>query len=86
MAVFERTFKTYTGERTPDKSRFLVLPRYAYGEILKSKILIIVMTAWLLWNAVLAVLLYVPHNASILKLFQAEASFLAALPVFRGDA
>ena len=86
MAVFERTFKTYDGERTPDKARFLVLPRYAYKEVLKSKILIIAMTAWLLWIAVLGILLYVPHNSSVLKLFQAEASFLLSLSVFRGDA
>jgi ABC-2 type transport system permease protein len=86
VAVFERTFKIYDGERTPENSRFLVLPRYAYKEVLKSKILIIAMTAWLLWSLVLAILLYVPHNSSVLKLFQAEASFLLSLPVFRGDA
>ena len=86
MAVFERTFKTYEGERTPEKWRFLVLPRYAYKEVLKSKILIIAMTAWLLWTGVLAILLYVPHNSSVLKIFQAEASFLMSLPIFRGDA
>ena len=38
MAVYERTYKRYTGPTTPQASRFLVLPRYAFRDVFKSRI------------------------------------------------
>jgi ABC-2 type transport system permease protein len=37
MAVYERTYKRYTGEMTPRWSRFTVLPRYALKEVFGSR-------------------------------------------------
>ena len=41
MAVYERTYKGYEGEQTPEWSRFLVIPRYAYQQVFASKAFIV---------------------------------------------
>jgi len=38
MAVFERTYRPYAGAVTPTRSRFLILPRYAYADVFKSRL------------------------------------------------
>ena len=38
MAVHDRGFKAYSGTLTPEWSRFLVVPRYAYREVFKSRL------------------------------------------------
>ena len=38
MAVYERTYRPYQGTLTPERTRFLVLPRYAYREIFRTKL------------------------------------------------
>lgn len=38
MAVYERTYKRYTGPLTPQRNRFLVLPRYAMKDVFRSRI------------------------------------------------
>ncbi len=40
MAVYERTYKRYVGDLTPTWSRFLVLPKYAFPEVFKSRFLV----------------------------------------------
>ncbi|HET8546738.1 MAG TPA: hypothetical protein VFL57_01980 [Bryobacteraceae bacterium] len=39
MAVYKRAYKPYTGSLTPTWSRFLILPRYAFRTVFRSKIL-----------------------------------------------
>lgn len=70
MAVYERTYRRYEGELTPGPSRITVLPRYAYQEILKSKLFMAFIVLCLIWSFGLACVLYIPHN---LGLFQIEA-------------
>ena len=40
MAVYERTYKPYTGPLTPEWSRFLVVPNYAFREVFQKKLLL----------------------------------------------
>lgn len=39
MAVYKRSYRPYEGPLTPERARFLVLPRYAFQEIFESRIL-----------------------------------------------
>lgn len=72
MAVYERSYKSYTGYLTPERTRFLVLPRYAYKEVVRSKLFVsFLMLCWLLPLS-LSLLIYLPHNSSFLKLVQAS--------------
>ncbi len=40
MAVYERTYKRYTGRQTPQWTRFLILPRFAFRDVFRSKLLV----------------------------------------------
>jgi len=37
MAVYERNYGRYKGELTPEWSRFLILPRYAWKDVFDSR-------------------------------------------------
>ncbi len=73
MAVYERTYQPYTGPTTPQRSRFLILPRYAYEEIFKSKAFLAFFVACFVWPAILALMIYASYSASFLK-FLAQQS------------
>ena len=72
MAVYERTYRSYRGELTPQKTRFLVLPRYAYQEVFKSKLFIAFLVLCGIWPLALAVMIYLPHNLKFLSVIQVE--------------
>ena len=40
MAVYERSYHSYAGRLTPERSRFLVLPRYAIEEVFRSRLFV----------------------------------------------
>lgn len=86
MAVYEHTYRPYAGETTPLPSRLSVFPRYAYQEVLKSKLFLAFMVICLLWPFALACILYIPHNLGFLKTFQLDAEDLKILPFFNFDA
>ena len=84
MAVYERTYRPYTGPLTPERTRFLVLPRYSYAEVFHSKLFIGFFVACYVWPLVLSVLIYLPYNLSLLELIKLQAGDLLAF--FRFDA
>ncbi|MEM7583495.1 MAG: ABC transporter permease subunit [Acidobacteriota bacterium] len=69
MAVYERSYKRYEGALTPQWSRFLVLPRYAYEEVVRSKLFIIFFILCLIHPAIQAIRIYLYHRGS--KIFEA---------------
>ncbi|MBL8168526.1 MAG: ABC transporter permease subunit [Acidobacteria bacterium] len=68
MAVYEHHYKPYEGQLTPTWSRFLVLPRYAYQDLLKYKFFIGFLVACYICPLIYTVLIYLHHNASALQL------------------
>jgi ABC-2 type transport system permease protein len=72
VAVYERNYRRYTGSLTGELDRILVFPRYAYEEILRSKLFLTFMIVCLLWSFALACLLYIPHNLGFIKMFQLD--------------
>lgn len=67
MAVYERNYRPYDGEITPRGERFLVLPRYAYEQVFKSRLFAAFLLVWFIWPLVLAFGIYLPHNLSVLE-------------------
>ena len=67
MAVYDRTFRPYDGERTPAWSRFLVLTRYALKDVFKSKLLVVFFTLCFAWPLLSASAIYLRHNADLLE-------------------
>ena len=82
MAVYERTYRRYTGPLTPSWSRFLILPRYAYREVFKSRMFLSFFVLCFAVPVVGLVLLYLRHNVSALAVFQvSQEQIQQALPV-----
>lgn len=82
MAVYERTYRRYEGPVTPSWSRFLILPRYAFGEVFKSRMFLSFFLLCFAAPVVGLVLLYLRHNLSALALFQlSQEQFQQMLPV-----
>lgn len=70
MAVYEHAYAPYEGSLTPSWSRFLILPRYAFRDLFKSKIVTILFAVCFVPPLVMAVIIYLHHNANALAIFE----------------
>ncbi len=66
MAVYDRNFGIYQGERTPAWSRFLILPRYAYQEVLQSRLFVAFLGFCCLVPFAGLLIIYLHHNMAAL--------------------
>ena len=79
MAVYEQTYKPYTGALTPEWSRFLIIPRHAFRGVFKSKLFTAFYVICFIPLLVEAVLIYLHHNPVALTIMQVNARDL--LPI-----
>lgn len=79
MAVYEHLYRSYEGKSRSPLSRFLVIPRYALGDVFKSKILTTVFILCFIYPLVAAILVYLHHNANALAVLQINVKEL--LPI-----
>ena len=70
MAVYEHTYKQYLGKLTPEWSRFLVIPRHAFGDVFKSKLFTAFFVVCFLPLLFEAILIYLHHNVSALAIMK----------------
>jgi ABC-2 type transport system permease protein len=91
MAVYKRTYKGYSGALTPKWSRFLILPRYSYSRLFKSKFLLLFDLACLIYPLGCVAYIYLAHNTSFLRvlsarpsLFSVDADFFVTFCSFQG--
>ena len=68
MAVYKKTYRPYDGALTPSFTRFLVIPRYAFEDMRKSRFLTIFFLASFIYPLIAALIIYVQHNVSALNL------------------
>ncbi len=74
MAVYKKTYRPYEGELTPSWKRFLVVTRYAFEDLHRSRFLNIFYIATFLYPLICALLIYIQHNASVLNLVGAQSA------------
>jgi len=74
VAVYKKTYRPYDGALTPSWSRFLVVTRYAFEDLQRSRFLNIFYLATFIFPLVCALIIYVQHNASVLSLFGAQGT------------
>lgn len=67
MAVYEQTYKRYQGFLTPEWSRFLVLPRYAFRDVFKGRMFAIFFALCFLPPFAGLLMIYLHHNLTALK-------------------
>src|ERR1044072_7774286 len=66
MAVYEQTYKPYTGKLTPEWSRFLIIPRHTLRGVFNSKLFTAFFVVCFVPLLVEAVLIYLRHNVTAL--------------------
>mgnify|MGYP003296789998 CR=1 FL=1 len=76
MAVYDHSYKNYTGPLTPDWSRFLVIPRHAFRDVFKSKLFTAFFAICFIPLLIEAILIYLHHNVNALALLQTNVQEL----------
>jgi ABC-2 type transport system permease protein len=66
MTVHDRTWHAYGGRRTRPRTRFLIVTRFAYADVLGSRLFVALCLAGLLVPGVTAIAMYLRHNAAAL--------------------
>jgi ABC-2 type transport system permease protein len=74
MAVYKKTYRPYEGSLTASWRRLLVIPRYAFEDLRRSRFLTIFYILSFIYPLICALLIYVQHNASALRLINAEGA------------
>jgi ABC-2 type transport system permease protein len=67
MAVYKRTYTTYSGPLTPPRLRFLVLPRYCYPQLFANRFLTGFLVACFFFPLGCAAFIYLVNNLSVLS-------------------
>jgi ABC-2 type transport system permease protein len=73
VAVYKRTYKGYAGPLTHPATRFLVLQRYAFQSVFKSRLLLMGYMACFIPCVLVICVLYLNQNASVLALIGQKA-------------
>lgn len=79
MAVYEHTYRNYSGKLTPEWSRFLIIPRHAFRDVFKSKLFTAFFAICFIPLLVEAVLIYLHHNVNALAILKVNVREL--LPI-----
>lgn len=74
MAVYKKTYRPYDGELTSSMWRFLVIPRYAFEDMQRSRFLTVFFLASFVYPLICALIIYVQHNASALNLLGVQGA------------
>lgn len=69
MAVYERSYKRYTGPMTPAATRFLILPRYAFREVFKNRAFTGFFLLCFVYPLFCVSVIYLANNAQFLQVF-----------------
>jgi ABC-2 type transport system permease protein len=70
MAVYKRRYNPYTGSLTPDWSRFYVLTRYAFVDLFKSRVFVLLLILALLPTLGFAGYIFIANNNSFQMIMQ----------------
>ncbi|HTS35917.1 MAG TPA: hypothetical protein VMH04_09610 [Candidatus Solibacter sp.] len=69
MAVYRRSYTSYSGRLTPAWSRFLVLFRYSRRKMFRSKLLTALFVLCFFYPLACVLIIYLAHNLSFLERF-----------------
>jgi ABC-2 type transport system permease protein len=71
MAVYKRRYAPYTGSLTPEWSRFLVLTRYAFADLFKSRFFVLLLILSLVPCLFFACYIFIANNKTVQLLLPA---------------
>lgn len=67
MAVYKRGYQRYAGPLTGSWTRFMVLPRYAWGQLYQQRLVILLTMVALVWPLLCAGFVYLSNHAQLLQ-------------------
>lgn len=70
MAVYKRRYNSYTGSLTPERSRFFVLTRYAFADLLKSRVFVLLLVLAFVPTLGFGAYIFLANNQSVQLLLQ----------------
>lgn len=79
MAVYDRRYRGYDGPITPQNSRFMVLPRFAWAQVFKSRLFVGFFTMCFALPVGGALWIYLHHNLKALASMGLNLSALAPI-------
>ena len=76
MAVYKRSYRGYTGDLTPEWSRFLVITRHAWRSLFASRPMTGFFVACFFPFLITAIMIYLSHNATLLSVFKMRGKLI----------
>jgi ABC-2 type transport system permease protein len=67
VAIYDRSYKGYEGALTAPWSRFLILPRYAYRRLFRSRLFVMFLSLSFVYPLGCASVIYLRHNLKVLE-------------------
>ena len=94
MAVYKRRYAPYTGSLTPGRSRFLVLTRFAFADLFKSRFFVLLLILSLVPSLFFAGYIFIANNKAVQLLlpagpadmFSVEARFFTLIMIVQTQA
>jgi len=94
MAVYKRRYASYTGSLTPERSRFLVLTRFAFADLFKSRFFVLLLILSLVPSLFFAGYIFIANNKAVQLLlptgpadmFSVEARFFTFIMIVQTQA
>lgn len=74
MAVYKRRYNSYVGSLTPEWSRFYVLTRFAFADLFKSRVFVMLLILALVPNLFFGGYIFAANNKTIQILLQLRAA------------
>lgn len=82
MAVYERTYRRYDGPLTSRRRRFLVVPRYALAQVMRSRAFVLFYMLCFLPPFIGLIVIYLRHNLAALRVLNLPLDRIRqALPI-----
>ena len=82
MAVYEHSYRNYSGPLTPEWGRFLIIPRHAFRDVFKSKLFTAFFALCFIPLLVEAVLIYLHHNVNALAILRVNVRELIPIDAY----
>jgi len=82
VAIYDRSYRGYEGSLTAPWSRFLILPRYAYRRLFRSRLFIMFLSLSFVYPLGCAAIIYLRHNLKVLETLGVSAAEI--VPVNEG--
>jgi ABC-2 type transport system permease protein len=74
VAVYKKTYRPYDGPLTATWKRFLIIPRYAFEDLHRSRFLTVFYIATFAYPLIAALVIYIEHDLDALKLLNLSSA------------